>query len=209
MRINKHIRTVLYLLLSLVLCGILSGCELPLTVVGNIPNPGDTVTAFFDGICEGDYKKADACLGGNSIAVRNSPPDDFSAALMSYLQASYSYRLLGDIEVNGIEANQSVEFTYLDLNLLSEDLGAKSSSLGKMYIKTQEETHTEIKNGGCTLTDEGAQSVAIEALNSIMTQPEKYYSVNTFNVQMRYQGNSWEILITDDLFDAIAGKYSE
>lgn len=209
MKINKHIVTVLYLSLSLVLCGILSGCELPLTIIGNIPAPEDTVTDFFDGICEGDYKKADACLSGSSIAMKNTPSDEFSVALMNYLQESYDYRLTGDVQMDGMEASQEIEFNYLDFDLLSEDLSSKSTSLGKLYIRTQDKDHTEIKDGVCTLTEKGAQSVAKEALDSIMEQPDKYYSVSTFNVHMRYQQQSWKIVMTDDLFEAIAGKYSK
>lgn len=208
MKTTIHIQSALSLSLSLLLCAILSGCELPLTVVGSIPDPENTVTDFFDGVCEGDFQKADACLNGSSVAMRNTPSDGFSTALMNYLQESYAYQLTGSIEVIELEAQQDVFFTYLDFDLLAEDLRDESSKLGKKYIKTQDEAHTEMKDGVCTLTDEGAQAVAVEALDSLMTEPEQYYSAATFHLQLNYQGGSWKILMTDELFEAIAGKYS-
>lgn len=203
-----EIKRVLCLGLSLTLCAMLAGCELPLTIVGNIPDPESTVSNFFDGVCEGDFKKADACLSGSSIAMKTEPSNLFSIKLMSYLQDSYSYQLTSEMAVNELEASQDVVFTYLDFNLLSDDLRSESSRIGKKYIKIHDETHTEMNDGKCTLTDEGAQMVVIEALDSLMTEPYPYYSAATFHIRLKYQGQSWKIIMTDELFQAIAGKYS-
>lgn len=208
MKMMKNRKPALRLVLSLALCMMLTGCELPMTVMGDIPAPENTVTDFFDGICEGDFEKADACLSGSSIAMKNTPTDEFAAALMYYLEESYYYQPMSEIEVNGLEASQYIEFTYLDFDLLAEDLRDESSRLGKKYIKTQDAAHTAINDGVCTLTDEGAQSVAAEALDNLMTQPYQYYSADTFHIRLKYQGHSWKILMTDELFEAIAGKYS-
>lgn len=204
----KKIKSALCLGLSLVLCAMLTGCELPLTVVGNIPDPENTVSDFFDGVCEGDFKKADACLNGSSIAMKAEPTDLFSFKLMNYLQDSYSYQLASDMEKGELEANQDVMFTYLDFDLLSEDLRGECSRIGKKYIKMQDEAYTEMIDGKCTLTGEGAQSVAVEALDGLMTEPYPYYSVTTFHIRLKYQGQSWKIIMTDELFQAIAGKYA-
>lgn len=206
-KLNKR-KSALCLWLSLVLCAVMAGCELPLTVVGNIPDPENTVSDFFDGVCEGDFKKADACLSGSSIAMKAEPTDIFSYRLMNCLQDSYSYQLTGEMAVGELDAEQDVMFTYLDFDLLSEDLRSECSRIGKKYIKTQDEAHTQTIDGKCTLTDEGAQAVAVEALDGLMAEPYPYYSVATFHIRLRYQGQSWKIIMTDELFQAIAGKYA-
>lgn len=205
MRKNKIV-TGFILMLTVCIC--ITGCNFPTIGIGDIPDPKDTVTVFFDSVCKGDFERADTCLGGSSISMDSQDSSAFALKLLEYLQQSYSYKTVGEAKIDGLNSNQQVEFTYLDFNLLLDDLRSKSTELGKNYMVTHDETHTVVEGGVCSLTDEGAELVAIESLDYIMTSPEKYYTTKNFRIEMKYSQKSWHILINDELFEAIVGKYN-
>lgn len=194
---------------SLIVCLLLGSCEYPMRVIGSIPDPQQSVTGFFDSVCKGDFKKADTYLGEVSIGMKEEPTDGFSKKLMQYLNDSYSYELAGKASTDKLTATQDVNFTYLDFMLLADDLRAKSSQIGKQYVSEQNEAYTELIDNATVLTDEGAELVAQEALDSIMKKnPQKYYATQTFHIEMKYQKKTWIIMIDNDLFEAISGKFS-
>ncbi len=194
---------------SLIVCLLLGSCEYPMRVIGSIPDPQQSVTGFFDSVCKGDFKKADTYLGEVSIGMKEEPTDGFSKKLMQYLNDSYSYELAGKASTDKLTATQDVNFTYLDFMLLADDLRAKSSQIGKQYVSEQNEAYTELIDNATVLTDEGAELVAQEALDSIMKKnPQKYYATQTFHIEMKYQKKAWIIMIDNDLFEAISGKFS-
>ena len=57
------------------------------------------------------------------------------------------------------------------------------------------------------LSDEGAEKVASEALDTLMTQSEKYCTTKAFEITMKYSGGKWQIYLPDDLFYAICGGF--
>lgn len=205
----KNTRIGSCIVLSVVICLLLSGCEYPMRVVGKIPDPEQSITGFFDSLCEGDFKKADTYLGDVSISMKKEPTDVFSKKLIQYLNESYSYELVGKAKTDKLSATQDVVFTYLDFTLLANDLRAKSSQIGKQYLSEQNEAYTELIDNATVLTDEGAELVAQEALDAIMkNNPKKYYASETFPIEMKYQNKTWLIIMDNDLFEAISGKFS-
>lgn len=197
------------IVLSLAICLLLGSCSFPMRVVGKIPDPQQSVTGFFDSVCEGDFKKADTYLGDVSISMKDEPADGFSKKLMQYLNESYSYELAGKATTDRLSATQDVVFTYLDFTLLAADLRAKSSQIGQQYLADLDEAYTERVNNATVLTDEGAKLVAQEALDEVMkNNPQNYYASETFHINMKYQNKTWMIVMNNDLFEAISGKFS-
>lgn len=197
------------IVLSLAICLLLGSCSFPMRVVGKIPDPQQSVTGFFDSVCEGDFKKADTYLGDVSISMKDEPADGFSKKLMQYLNESYSYELAGKATTDRLSATQDVVFTYLDFTLLAADLRAKSSQVGQQYLADLDEAYTERVNNATVLTDEGAKLVAQEALDEVMkNNPQNYYASETFHIDMKYQNKTWMIVMNNDLFEAISGKFS-
>lgn len=197
------------IVLSLAICLLLGSCSFPMRVVGKIPDPQQSVTGFFDSVCEGDFKKADTYLGDVSISMKDEPADGFSKKLMQYLNESYSYELAGKATTDRLSATQDVVFTYLDFTLLADDLRAKSSQIGQQYLADLDEAYTERVNNATVLTDEGAKLVAQEALDEVMkNNPQNYYASETFHINMKYQNKTWMIVMNNDLFEAISGKFS-
>ncbi|MBQ1555912.1 MAG: hypothetical protein IIZ68_10750, partial [Clostridia bacterium] len=60
----------------------------------------------------------------------------------------------------------------------------------------------------CSLTEEGAQAVAAEALDRLMTAPDAYYASDIYDITLTLEGSKWKIQMTDELFDAIVGRYN-
>ncbi len=205
MKKNKGILAVIMLLS---ICLQFFSCEFPTRGIGDIPSPQHTVTEFFDSICDGNFDKADAYLVDSSISMQGEASGDFAEKLLNYLRASYDYELIGTPHINGIYATQKVAFTYLDLNIMSEDLRSQSTKTGKRYIDRRDKNYTIIDDGKCSLTDEGAEAAAIEALDELMQTPEKYYNEKEFEIRLEYTKKTWQIELSDELFDAIVGKYS-
>lgn len=195
-------------IMSLAICLQFSGCEFPTVGIGDIPSPQNTVNEFFYNICANDFDQADTYLLDSSISMEGETSDEFAAALLDYLSESYDYRLSGHPEVNGIYASQKVKFTYFDPELLADDLREQSTKLGQKYINTRNENYTTIEDGKCTLTDGGAKHAAIEALEILMQTPETYYNEKEFDIQLQYIRKMWRIELSDELFNAIIGKYS-
>ena len=171
----SKITKIVSIIVSFITISLLSSCELPMAVVG-IPNPKNTVTDFFDCVCSGDFAKADEYISGVSISMKNDVSGNFSNKLYGYLLQSYSYTQTTDVQSDNIDAWCTVDFTYLDLNLLANDLKELSTKMGKNYIAESREGYVENKNDSIILTDEGAEKIAAEALDSLMTNPEKYYT---------------------------------
>lgn len=194
--------------IAFLLCLALAGCRFPLVTLSPVPPPEDAVRAFFDAVCDGDWDTADALLDGRSVALRNPPEDAFSTAFLQYMQLSYHYELTDSFRKSGMEATGKVRFTSLSPDLLAGDLRAASTRIGRAYIQSQEPAHTQTTDGVCTLTEEGARAVALEALESLMTQPDAYLAARDYPVELHYDGTRWKIQLSGELFDAIVGKYT-
>lgn len=204
----KKKKIILAFITALVMCLQFSSCEFPTVGIGEIPSPQSTVEEFFDSVCAGDFDKADTYLVNSSISMEGEASGEFADKLLGYLLDSYSYQLVGDAEISSLYAEQEVKFTYLDTNKLTDDLRNESTKVGQKYVNRRDENYTTIEDGKCSLTDEGAEQAAIEALESIMQTPEKYYNEKKFDIQLEYTQKTWHIELNDELFNAIVGKYS-
>ncbi len=204
MSITKKI-TCIFVIFATVLS--LSACDMPIKIIGSIPEPRDTVTGFFDSVCAGDFKKSDKYLSGMSLSMKKDIEGHFASKLYDYLVKSYAYQINGDVVSSQLDAECKVDFTYLDLNLLSDDLKARSTQLGKRYIAENKEGYVEEKDGAINLTDSGAEKIAEEALDDLMKNSEKYCSTKTFDITLKYSGGKWLISLTDELFEAISGGF--
>ena len=185
----------------------LTACDMPMKVIGSIPDPKDTVITFFDSVCAGDFAESDKHLSGISLSMKKQVEGVFSQKLYNYLLKSYCYELRGEVYSEKLDANCKVEFTSLDLNLLSGDLKSAATKLGRQYMAETKEGYVEKKGDSYTLSDEGAEKVAAEALDSLMTSSEKYCSTRTYDINLKYGNGKWLINLPEDLFSAICGGF--
>ena len=125
----------------------MTACDMPMKIVGNISDPKDTVTAFFDSVCDGNFAESDRYLSGVSLSMKKQVEGVFAGKLYDYLIKSYRYQINGDVTSESLDANCKVDFTFLNPNLLSGDLKAESTKLGKKYVKEIKEGYVQEKNG--------------------------------------------------------------
>ena len=185
----------------------LTSCEMPMKIVGSIPDPKDTVTTFFDSVCAGDFAESDKHLSGVSLSMKKQVEGEFAKKLYGYLLQSYDYKIDGEVTCDLLDANCRVDFTYLDLNLLSGELKNLSTKLGKRYVTEVKDGYVEEKDGSYSLSDEGAEKVAAEALDSLMNEAEKYRSTRSFDICLKYSNGKWLVDLPDELFYAICGGF--
>ena len=205
---KKHFKKHLYIFTVFFTLIALSSCSLPTKIIGTFPEPEESVTGFFESVCTGDFEKSDTYLDGLSLVVKNQDEDVFSKALCKYLLESYHYELVGDLHKEQFSAEGKVSFTYLDFNLLINDLKSGSTKLGKRIMAEGKEGYVKQDDNGITLTDDGAKKIAAEVLDSLMSsKPERYYSTKTFDIQLKFNGKKWLVYIPDELFEVISGKY--
>ena len=200
-------KRMMCIILAMASIATLCACSMPMKIVGNIPDPRNTVTSFFDNVCAGNFKESDKYLSGVSLSMKSDVEGVFSQKLYDYLLKSYGYQINGDITTDQLDAACKVDFTYLDFNLLSDDLKKTATRLGKKYMAENTEGYVEEKEDGVSLTDEGAEKTAADALDLLMSSPEKYYATKTFDLNLKYSGNKWLIYMTEELFDAISGGF--
>jgi hypothetical protein len=185
----------------------LTACEMPMKIVGSIPDPKDTVTTFFDSVCAGRFAESDKYLSGVSLSMKKQVEGEFAKKLYDYLIQSYDYKINGEVTCDLLDANCKVDFTYLDFNLLSGDLKKISTKLGKRYVTEAKDGYVEEKDGAYSLSDEGAEKVAAEALDSLMKEADKYRSTRSFDIVLKYSNGKWLIDLPDELFYAICGGF--
>lgn len=186
-----------------------TACEMPMKVVGSIPEPEETVKAFFDSVCAGKFAESDRYLSGVSLSMKKEIEGEFAQKLYDNLLKSYGYRIDGEVVAESLDASCQVEFTFLDLNLLSDDLKTASTTLGKKYVKETKEGYVEDKDGSYLLSDAGAEKVAAEALDQLMNDRGKYCSTKKFDLHLKYSGSKWLITLPDELFYAICGGFDQ
>ena len=166
-RFSKILRIILSAAIILTMCS----CEFKTAVAVGIPKPEDSITDFFDCVCAGNYSDADRYLSGFSLKMNGQFTGPFSEKLYDYLQKSFRYRLLEMNDDNPAFFECKVEFTFLDNNLLADDLKALATERGKAYIAANNMEYLEKKDGVLELSDEGAERTAVEALDELMKTP--------------------------------------
>lgn len=185
----------------------LTACDMPMKIIGTIPEPEETVKAFFDSVCSGNFAESDRYLSGVSLSMKKPIDGDFAQKLYHYLIQSYRYQINGEVTSDQLNASCSVDFTALNMNLLSGDLKKESTRIGKNYVSEKKEGFVQETDGAYELSDEGAVNVAAEALDSLLQSSDNYRSTKTYEIAMKYSGGKWQIILPEELFYAICGGF--
>lgn len=191
-----------------------------------LPEPADTAAAFFEALCEGDYKECDSYLNNYSTLGMTSATDTpIAEQMFTLLTESYSYRLvendyaatvslsdilscsdvasysdiMSDFVPNGIsgkQATQAVAFTYLDISSMTNDLHERANEIAYNYAFEAIDINNE----------ETATKAVLEAVDALSSDIEKYYRSELFIIKMEYDSGEWKINLDDELYKAIIGN---
>lgn len=150
----------------------------------SLPAPQESVAGFFEALRVGDSEGCDAYISGYStLGMDAGSPSAVTAALRERLNESYSYSFVGECEIDGMEARQEVEVTYLDLSLLGEPLRLKTNEVAEEMNYQGEEIHDEAS----------AERTMLEAIERMSGGLSAYYVTERLTVRLESDGSAWRI----------------
>ena len=168
-------------------------------------DPQETVTRFFTALESGSYETAYACLDGcSTLGLENAPEDGAAALLYGALRESYSHKLHGEAETEGLQARQVVLFRYLDLARMKEDLQTEADTAAEKLVEElpREEVYDENDAYLSSFTDRVFET----ALTEVLTRAEGYYTTVAMELMLNYTDAGWQIEADDTLTAALTGS---
>lgn len=169
-------------------------------------NPKDTVTAFFDKICSGDFESCESILMNcGSLHLENQLENEVDQLLYDKYLESFSYRLEGEPKITGISAVQKVVFSCMDIS----GSGAQITENVKAALK--ERVTTARKNGEVYGEDGTFKPELVEELyktevTRMLGEPEKYIRQTELNIQLYFDSGEWKIFADAELAKALTGE---
>lgn len=161
-----------------------------------IPDPADTVTEFFSAYEAGDYAACDRLITGYSSLGLASPSDPgISSILYKYVTDGFSFKVIGDPEVKGLDANVDVELTYLDLTSTTDVLNSTAADIAYEYAYSGIDISSE----------ETAMNALMEALPAVTDNITDYYKTETVVISLSCDGKNWHIIPDDALIAILSG----
>lgn len=169
-----------------------------------LPDPAETLRAFFDAVCEERFADAYALLDScDGLGLENEPEDAVAALLWDSLRASLRWEA-GECRVEGTEAEALVTLRFLDLPEAMRDLGAEVND--QLAERVREAVRAE------EVYDENGQyrqelvlalyREAVEARLSAGSLPERE---EDFTIRLRYTDSAWHIVPDAALYAALSG----
>lgn len=171
-------------------------------------DPGETVNEFFSDLEAGQYDAAYALLGNYSdLGLGREPDDPVTAQLSAALRESYAGRLIGEPEIAGLSARQTVELTALDVSAMQAQI--RERVLGHLAqivdSRPYEEVYDEQDQYRPEITEE-AYGLAVEEL---LAAREDFARTETLSVALSYDEGGWHILADSALLSALNGYITQ
>lgn len=170
-------------------------------------DPAPVAAEFMDALTAGDYDKACACLNGySSLGLETAPENPVGQKLYTALKASYGYEMVGQCEVNKLEASQTVSFTYLDLPSMEGDVEARTMEVLEDFVSTR--PRRELYDENNNYLPAVAQEAYSTALEETLANASSYYKTIETTLHLVYGDEGWKIEAPQELFKALAGGVS-
>lgn len=198
---------------SALLCIILSAAAMLLCVVGVSTgtiyakpqgDPQATVTEFFEALKAEDYTLAYEQLRDyTSLGLETEPTTEAAKLAGAALRQSYDYELLGDCEVDKLEAKQKVRMTYLNLALTQD--AVEQETMNNLEDFVQSRSLSEVYDADSKYLPEVANEAYIMAVGTVVSAPEQYYGQIEFTLSLSYTDGEWKIIANSGLLKALNG----
>ena len=155
-----------------------------------------------------DEARKDGAVSGNVVFPTELKEafrveNDTDALLVDALQDSLSYRLLGDIRVQGRNAGQDMEVRYLDL----KKLPLKIRPLVEQHLAgmAEEKRREEIYDAHKAYRAEVLEEAYALAVGDILRQAEQYYTTEQLTLRLTYENGCWNVQQNEGLMAALYG----
>lgn len=170
-------------------------------------DPSETVSRFLNGIRNGDYNGAYACLSDYaSLGLEQEPVSQEAAQLYAALRRSYSYTIDGTAEINGLEAVQRITLHALNLHMTEDAVAQRVNGILEEMVAALPQSEVYDPNGGYldTLTD----AVYAEALQQSLQDTTSLCTDTPLAVHLKYTNGAWKIVTDRALMTALIGGES-
>lgn len=169
--------------------------------------PEETVSVFFDAVCDGEEDLARSCLAdGAQLPTAVVPEDAAAAELFAARQAGFSWAFDGESERSGLEARVSVRVTASDLDAMREDLRAEVMT--RLETLVDERAYDEIYDENGLYRPEITDAVYGEAVRALLAGGKSYDTSRTLTLRLRYDAPQWRILPDSALFAALGADFA-
>ena len=209
LRFGWALLAILLAAAALGLCLLPETAEKPLSAAPAADEPEldgaqETVSAFFDAVCAGDYALACRKLSGvSTLGLENQPAGEDAAALWRALAEHRSYRLYGEARAVSGGAEQQLLFTTLDLDALSQALRAATEA--RVEALAAALPAEEIYDGEGGYLESFTERAYREALDETLARAEDFEALRALNIRLVRSGKSWLIEPDTALYAALTG----
>lgn len=174
----------------------------PACVVGTLPDPTKTVSAFFDALTSGKYEECDEYITEyTTLGLNAGIRDESVAKLYSEMLGSFSYSIIGEPVVEGSNARVEVELSRLDIPAALKAAEEKTAIYLRSAVQDYEGT---VYNDDGSYTEELLAAVRAEIVEDIIESKADYIITENITIQLRYE-SGWYIVPDEPLLKALSG----
>ena len=167
-------------------------------------DPQMVAVDFLDAVTAGDYERAYSHLSGySSLGLENQPADTAGAQMYSALKDSYDYQISGNCLVDKLEAMQQIQFRYLNLPSMTEDISHQTMVELQNIVKSRPKS--KIYDADNKYFPEVVDEAYAAAVNSVLSHAQDYYESAGVQLRLTYSDGSWLIVPSEALLKVLSG----
>lgn len=162
------------------------------------------ITRTMDALCQGDYDTAGENLHGNpDLGMTREAAEPVGALVWDAFVESFAYELSGDCYTTDGGLAQDVVIRGLDIDSVTENLGARSQALLEQRVENAENP-AQLYDENNDFREDLVMEVLFEAARQALEQDaeEKTWEIT---VNLVYENGQWWILPENALLEAISG----
>ena len=196
-----------------VLAAVLSGLAMLLGIVGSTSgtmytkaegDPAETVRVFYDSLIRRDYVAAYSCLSDYAGLGLEDVPESHNAALVyEALRNSYDYTLMGEAQIDGLEAAVNVRFRYLDMPSMEQSIASRTDSNLQDIVRNSPVSQVYDEND--KYLPQVTEKAYSDALAFVLEQADSYYSTAQLEIKLEYRDGKWLMKTDEEMLGALMG----
>ena len=191
-------------LFSLLAVGVCLRGNVPVRLVGSVPDPAESAGAFLTALGEGNYTAASAlCLP--ALPSENAPVEEDTELLYGLLKDSWQGCIAGKAVLQGDTATIPVTLSVLDTAALCAGLKENVNDLLAQYVK-EARLPSDVYNEDGSYREDTVRRAWDTALAACAEHPGEMILSRPLTLTLRYRDGQWRIMPDEDLLSALSGE---
>lgn len=167
-------------------------------------DPRTSTAEFFDALVTGDYDTAYSLMKDYSdLGLASEPGSEAGMLIYDALRQSYHYELIGQCNVNMLQATQRVSLRYLDIAAVTSQLDELTAKKLKILVQTRE--HDQVYDAEDNYLPEVTQEAYIQALEQALKDARSCYTTVEFDMTLEYKDGKWLVVAAPEMLTALSG----